>query len=106
MWAGIGIGVKVKKHVWANIGGVILAMISRVSLGHTGRTLQPPMLMSLAFAAMVLASLIRSFGPWGLPEKTMMFIDISGLLWLISFTLFVIFYAPMLLKPRADGRPG
>lgn len=98
-------------HIWhlitiGGIGGVILAMISRVSLGHTGRTLQPPMLMSLAFFAMVLASLIRSFGPWGLPEKTMMFIDISGLLWLISFTLFVIFYAPMLLKPRADGRPG
>tara|TARA_R110002167_G_scaffold61728_5_gene174393 strand:+ start:34443 stop:35648 length:1206 start_codon:yes stop_codon:yes gene_type:complete len=98
-------------HIWhlitiGGIGGVILAMISRVSLGHTGRTLQPPMLMSLAFAAMVLASLIRSFGPWGLPEKTMMFIDISGLLWLISFGLFVIFYGPMLLKSRADGRPG
>ena len=81
-------------------------MISRVSLGHTGRALQPPKLMSLAFIAMVLASVVRSFGPWGWPEKTLMFIDISALLWLISFGLFVIIYGPMLIKSRADGRPG
>lgn len=98
-------------HIWhmltiGGIGGVILAMISRVSLGHTGRTLQPPKLMSLAFALMVLASLLRSFGPWGLPEKTLIFIDASGLLWVISFLLFVIFYGPMLMKGRVDGRPG
>lgn len=98
-------------HIWhmltiGGIGGVILAMISRVSLGHTGRTLQPPKLMSLAFALMVLASLLRSFGPWGLPEKTMIFIDASGLLWVISFLLFVVFYGPMLTKARVDGRPG
>jgi len=98
-------------HIWhlvtiGGIGGVILAMISRVSLGHTGRPLQAPKLMSLAFAAMVLASLVRSFGPWALPEKIMLFLDISGFLWLLSFGLFVVFYGPMLLKSRADGRPG
>lgn len=98
-------------HIWhlitvGGIGGVILAMISRVSLGHTGRTLQPPKLMSLAFGAMVLAGLVRSFGPWGWPEKTMIFIDISGFLWLLSFGLFIVYYGPMLLKSRADGRPG
>ena len=98
-------------HIWhlltiGGIAGVILAMISRVSLGHTGRPLQAPKLMSLAFAAMAIASLARSFGPWGFPEYTMLFIDISGFLWLLSFSLFVVFYAPMLLKARADGRPG
>jgi uncharacterized protein involved in response to NO len=98
-------------HSWhlltiGGIGGIILAMISRVSLGHTGRALQAPKLMSLAFSALVIASILRSFGPWLMPEKTLLFIDISGLLWIVSFTLFVIFYGPMLLRPRADGRPG
>ena len=98
-------------HSWhlltiGGIGGIILAMISRVSLGHTGRALQAPKLMSLAFSALVIASILRSFGPWLMPEKTLLFIDISGLLWIVSFTLFVIFYGPMLLKPRVDGRPG
>ena len=98
-------------HIWhlltvGGIGGVILAMISRVSLGHTGRSLQAPKLMSLAFVAMILASVVRSFGPWGLPEKTLLFIDISGALWLLAFGLFVVLYGPMLLKARVDGRPG
>ncbi|MFT5816289.1 MAG: hypothetical protein ACI9VT_004067, partial [Psychroserpens sp.] len=30
----------------------------------------------------------------------------SGLLWVISFMLFVICYGPMLLKARTDGRSG
>jgi uncharacterized protein involved in response to NO len=98
-------------HIWhlltiSGLGGVILAMISRVSLGHTGRALAPPVLMSVAFTAVTLAGLVRSFGPWGFPEKTMLFIDISGFLWLLSFGLFVLFYAPMLFKARIDGRPG
>ncbi len=98
-------------HIWhlltvGGIGGVILAMISRVSLGHTGRSLQAPKLMSLAFSSIVLASLVRSFGPWGFPAQTLIFIDVSGLLWLISFGLFSILYGPMLLKARMDGRPG
>ncbi|MBA6390207.1 NnrS family protein [Colwellia sp. BRX10-3] len=98
-------------HAWhlltvGGIGGVILAMISRVSLGHTGRALKAPKLMSLAFSALVLASFLRSFGPWIMPEKTLLFIDISGFLWVISFSLFIGFYSPMLLKARADGKPG
>lgn len=98
-------------HSWhlltvGGIGGIILAMISRVSLGHTGRALQAPTLMPLAFLALVLASVIRSFGPWLMPEKTLLFIDISALLWIASFALFVFYYGPMLLKPRIDGRSG
>lgn len=98
-------------HVWhlltiGGIGGVILAMISRVSLGHTGRSLQAPKLMPLAFITIVFASVLRTFGPWLLPEKTLLFIDISGFFWIVSFSLFVIIYGPMLLKARLDGRPG
>lgn len=98
-------------HVWhlltiGGIGGVILAMISRVSLGHTGRSLQAPKLMPLAFITIVFASVLRTFGPWLLPEKTMLFIDVSGFFWIVSFSLFVIIYGPMLLKARLDGRPG
>jgi len=98
-------------HIWhlltiGGMGGIILAMISRVSLGHSGRPLTPPKLMSVAFVFITLAALIRSFGPWIMPEKTLLFIDISGFFWLVSFGLFTFYYAPMLLKAREDGRPG
>jgi len=88
------------------MGGLILAMISRVSLGHTGRPLSPPKAMTFAYIFIVLAALIRSLGPWILPEKTMLFIDISGTFWLFAFGIFVVTYGPMLMSERKDGRPG
>lgn len=98
-------------HMWhlltvGGMGGLILAMISRVSLGHTGRALSPPKLMILAYLLIILATLIRAFAPWALPEKTLLFIDISGTFWIAAFAIFTITYAPMLMRPRADGRPG
>ena len=98
-------------HVWhlltvGGMGGLILAMISRVSLGHTGRPLSPPKSMSIAYILISLAAIVRTFGPWGLPEKTALFIDISGGFWIIAFAIFILTYAPMLMSPREDGRPG
>lgn len=98
-------------HIWhlltvGGMGGLILAMISRVSLGHTGRPLAPPKAMTLAYILIALAALIRSLGPWVLPEKTLLFIDISGTFWLLAFGIFVVTYGPMLMSARKDGRPG
>jgi uncharacterized protein involved in response to NO len=98
-------------HMWhlltvGGMGGLILAMISRVSLGHTGRPLSPPKAMTAAYIFITLATLVRAFGPWILPEKTLLFIDISGTFWLFAFGIFVITYAPMLMSARKDGRPG
>jgi len=69
-------------HVWhlltvGGIGGIVLAMISRVSLGHTGRPLIPPKIMNLAFFMLLISPLIRVFGPLFLPSKALIFYDIS-----------------------------
>jgi uncharacterized protein involved in response to NO len=98
-------------HMWhlltvGGMGGLILAMISRVSLGHTGRPLSPPKVMTAAYIFIILAALVRTFGPLISPEKTSVFIDISGTFWLLAFGIFVITYAPMLMAARKDGRPG
>jgi uncharacterized protein involved in response to NO len=88
------------------MGGLILAMISRVSLGHTGRPLQPPKAMPFAFAMIFVAMILRAFGPWLMPEQQLLFIDLSVIAWFVAYGLFVFIYGPMLAKPRADGRPG
>ncbi len=98
-------------HIWhlltvGGMGGLILAMISRVSLGHTGRSLSPPKAMTFAYVFITLAALVRALGPWILPEKTLLFIDISGTFWLLAFGIFIVTYAPMLMSARKDGRPG
>ncbi len=85
-----------------SMGGLILAMIARVSLGHTGRPLQPPAAMRWAFVLINLAALVRvllgSQFAWGSP--------LAALLWLGAFALFCVFYGPMLCRARVDGQPG
>ena len=98
-------------HIWhlltiGGIGGLILAMIARVTLGHTGRPLTPPKTMTLAFLFIAISATVRAFGPWFLPEKTAIFIDISGFLWIIAFGIFIFHYGPMLTSARTDDRPG
>ncbi|GHE94626.1 NnrS family protein [Thalassotalea profundi] len=98
-------------HAWhlVTIGAMattVLAMIARVSLGHTGRPLTPPKLMSFAFIILVFSALVRSFAPWAWPEHYNIILSIAGLSWILSFMIFIFFYGPMMLMPRVDGRPG
>lgn len=88
------------------IGVLTLGMMARVSLGHTGRLLEPPAVMSWAFVAINLAALVRVVPPLLMPAMTTPAMLSSGLLWMVAFGLFVFVYAPMLLRPRVDGKPG
>lgn len=84
------------------MGGLILAMLARVSLGHTGRPLTPPATITWAFAALHLATLSRvllaAFSTTGL------WLAAAG--WCLAFLLFLRHYAPLLCAPRPDGNPG
>ncbi|MDA7086440.1 NnrS family protein [Pseudomonas sp. SA3-5] len=86
-----------------SIGGLILAMVARVSLGHTGRPLTPPSGMTLAFILVQLACLFRvgliEVSPfWGL--------WLAAGCWSLAFALFAWRYGPMLCSARVDGHPG
>ncbi|EIO3972259.1 NnrS family protein [Vibrio vulnificus] len=88
------------------LAGLILAMIARVTMGHTGRMIYQGPNMSLAFGALFLAALVRSFGVIFAPAQLFIWIDISAALWVFAFTLFVWKFGYMLVMPRADGHPG
>lgn len=85
------------------MGGLVLAMIARVSLGHSGRPLLPPTAMAWAFAAIQLSALARV---GLLPAAPTAGLWAAGLCWMLGFGLFVRHYAAILLSPRADGHPG
>ncbi|WP_349733901.1 NnrS family protein [Pseudomonas jessenii] len=78
------------------IGGLVLAMIARVSLGHTGRLLQPSKAIVAGFALLLLAGVSRvllvPFSGWGL--------GMSALLWCMAFGLFLSRYTGILFRPR------
>ena len=89
-----------------SIGGMILAMISRVTLGHTGRPLNPHRLVTRAYLCILSAALVRVVLPAWLPEFTYWGVGIAAMLWVLAYAIYIAFYAPMLIKARADGRPG
>jgi len=88
------------------MGGMILAMISRVTLGHTGRPLQPPKLMSVGYIAIIVGAILRVIFPGWFPEGSSWAIGFAGGLWILGYGIYVFYYGPMLVSTRADGRPG
>jgi uncharacterized protein involved in response to NO len=88
------------------IGGMILAMISRVTLWHSGRPLQPPKLMSVGYVAIIIGAILRVVFPGWFPERSSWAIGLASGLWILGYGIYVFYYGPMLVTARADGRPG
>jgi uncharacterized protein involved in response to NO len=87
------------------MGGLILGVITRVSLGHTGRPLVLPSGIVAAYILIQVGALLRvSTGLTVLPWHTGVLI--SGVCWSAAFALFLWRYLPVLMSPRPDGRPG
>ena len=89
-----------------SIGGVILAMIARVTMGHTGRNIYQGPNMTWAFSAIACAALVRTFAILWWPQWMNELLWLAGGLWCFAFGLFAFKFGPMLIKPRIDGHPG
>ena len=88
------------------MANLILAMMARVSLGHTGRQLDVRGTTVLAFLLIAIGATVRLVG-------TSFFVSFSAsvwlftaLAWIAAFGLFSWNYWPVLVRPRIDGRPG
>ena len=86
-----------------SMAGLILAMLARVSLGHTGRPLVLPAGMPWAFALLNAGALARVFLIEAWPQAGLW---LAMSCWSLAFALFLWRYAPMLCSTRADGHPG
>ncbi|MCB1920777.1 MAG: NnrS family protein, partial [Candidatus Competibacteraceae bacterium] len=60
----------------------------------------------LAFGAMMVGTVVRVLLPLIAPAHYPIWIGLSQLLWIIAFAIFIILYAPILIKPRIDGQFG
>lgn len=88
------------------IGLLTLGMMARVSLGHTGRMLAPRPSMSAGFLLVLVAAVVRVFGPLLGPDAYLPTMIGSGTLFALGFAIFLVVYTPILLAPRVDGKPG
>jgi uncharacterized protein involved in response to NO len=88
------------------IGVLTLGMMARVSLGHTGRALRASNTIAIAFAFINLAAFFRVVVPGLLPSWYGVMVGVSTYCWLAAFSLFAVYYLPILLAPRIDGAAG
>lgn len=88
------------------IGGLTVGMMTRTARGHTGRALEAGKLEIACYALVQFAAIVRVFMPLFVPQWYLGAVVASGALWAAAFTLLVVKFGPMLLKPRFDGRSG
>ncbi len=85
---------------------MIIAVMSRAALGHTGRALVAPRPVVVGYVLLTIAALSRVFGPMLMPSAGSLWLVLAALLWCLAFLLYLVVYAPILCRPRIDGRPG
>jgi len=87
----------------AGAGGVMtLAVMTRATLGHTGRARTADRRTLAIYALVSFAAVIRILAAfWG--EGQGPWLGAAGGLWSAAFGLFLVVYGPMLAGPRADG---
>jgi len=86
-------------HAFAGgtIGTMTLAVMTRASLGHTGRALVASRATQAIYAAIVLAAVLRIAAAIA-PAQAMLLLAIAGLLWSAAFLGFGAAYGPILLR--------
>lgn len=87
-----------------SVGGMTLSVLSRASLGHSGRPLHAPPALAIAYVLMPLAALARVTASTF--ESTYVAASLlAGALWLAAFALALASLWPAFFLPRPARRP-
>ena len=85
-------------------GSLVIAMVTRVTLGHSGRPLAMNRLTWLAFWAIQLSAIARIIA--GVRGEHGHWFVLAGVVWILLVTPWTFRQAHIYLSRRADGKPG
>lgn len=85
-------------------GTMILAVMTRAALGHTGRRIVAAPLTVASYVLVTVAALLRSIGPALMPGHYSAVMLGAGVAWMAAFALFAVVYLPILTTPRVHER--
>jgi uncharacterized protein involved in response to NO len=90
-------------HGWTTgaMGMTTLAVMTRATLGHTGRDVVTTPSTVAIYVSIAIAALARLAAPL-LPQIYYELLLVAGAAWLLAFGLFVLVYGPMLAGRRVD----
>jgi uncharacterized protein involved in response to NO len=88
-------------HAWTTgaMGIMTLAIMTRATLGHTGRDVSSNLATVAIYGAMLVAALARSVAPL-MPAVYYQMLLAAGVAWLLSFGTFLLTYGPMLVSAK------
>ncbi|MDE2229175.1 MAG: NnrS family protein [Alphaproteobacteria bacterium] len=84
------------------IGTMTLAVMTRASLGHTGRPLVAGTGTTTIYVLITLAAVLRLLAPLA-GAQYLLVLSLAGAAWSGAFGLFAVLYGPPLMSPRAAG---
>jgi uncharacterized protein involved in response to NO len=82
---------------------MILAVMTRATLGHTGRELRAGAATQVAYVLVTGGAVLRVIASIGMVDYRIG-LDIAGAAWIGAFLLFLYAYGPILLGPRIDEK--
>lgn len=84
---------------------MVLAMVTRVTLGRSGRLARAGKTAWFLFLGFQFAAIARILGDLPFVGASDFYL-VAAVIWLLSFVLWGIKHIPIYWQPRADGRPG
>lgn len=84
------------------IGAMTLAVMTRATLGHTGRELKADRATGLIYVAILLSTVFRFVAAFFPGEMALL--HVSATLWMAAFFGFALHYGPMVARPRLKPR--
>jgi len=87
------------------LGVVGMGIMTRVTLGHTGRAIRANFWTGLSYLSIVLGTLLRVFVPIFISEFYFQSLHISSGLWTLGFAIFLLRYTKIMFTQRPDGKP-
>jgi uncharacterized protein involved in response to NO len=97
-----GIAPSAGIHAWTigTMATLTLAVMTRATLGHTGRSLNANRATQFIYGSIVAAALLR-IGAVLAVAQSQALLHLSALAWLLAFIVFATTYGPMLLQRKA-----
>ena len=89
-----------------SMAGLILGMMTRTTLGHTGRPLKAGRAERAMFVLIQLSALSRVLSALGWDNAAGALLLASAACWAVAFGLYALVYRPYLANARVDGKPG
>jgi uncharacterized protein involved in response to NO len=106
--AGVGVPPTIALHALTvgAMGTLIIGMLCRVTVGHTGRAIVTSAPALLAFLAISVAAVARVVLPLAAPSTTKPALWIAAVGWTVAFVAYLAGHGRMLVSPRPDGKEG